>query len=305
MQEVREFLSANEKDIYKKAVYRLVPNLAGHEIEVVFRQMLVCPLCGKEGACAYFYRSNNSEAWKQAGKVYSCSECRDKEEVYPHMDRDKKEQERIIADRLMNHYFLLPEKLRELGFKDYLETNPVNTVAKQQAISYIKSFLSSDKERYNLLFQGNPGTGKTHLCVAIARNLKEKGFIVGFLTMGQLLAKIKSTYNKASMITEENIIKDLKKLDLLILDDLGSEATGGNDDWRKSIIFEVVESRSGKPTIYTSNLTEMDLSVAVGERVSSRLYDNTKFIDLFSEDYRKRLQIKHAIGKGDGELWRI
>lgn len=49
----------------------------------------------------------------------------------------------------------------------------------------------------------------------------------------------------------------------------------------------------------------MDLSAAVGKRVSSRLYDDPKFIDLFSEDYRKRLQIKYVIGKGDGEQWRI
>ncbi|MGO5012795.1 ATP-binding protein [Niallia sp. Sow4_A1] len=156
----------------------------------------------------------------------------------------------------------------------------------------MKTFLASEQDRYNLLIQGNPGTGKTHLCVAIARTLKEKGFIVGFLTTGQLLSKIKSTYNKASIITEENIFKDLKKLDLLILDDLGAEASGGNDDWRKSIIFEIVESRSGKPTIYTSNLTDQDLPMVVGERVFSRLYDNTKFIDLFTEDYRKKLRIK-------------
>jgi DNA replication protein DnaC len=59
------------------------------------------------------------------------------------------------------------------------------------------------------------------------------------------------------------------------------------------MIFELVESRSGKPTIYTSNLTDTDLPKAVGGRVFSRLYDNTKFIDLFIEnyDYRKTRKI--------------
>ncbi|HZH59523.1 MAG TPA: hypothetical protein VEY70_08115 [Metabacillus sp.] len=83
------------------------------------------------------------------------------------------------------------------------------------------------------------------------------------------------------MITEEKVFKDLKKLDLLIFDDLGSEAIGGNDDWIRSKIFELVESRSGKPTIYTSNLTHQDLPMTLGKRVFSSLYDNTKFIDLF------------------------
>jgi len=83
------------------------------------------------------------------------------------------------------------------------------------------------------------------------------------------------------LITEEKVFKDLKKLDLLIFDDLGSEAIGGNDDWIRSKIFELVESRSGKPTIYTSNLTHQDLPMTLGKRVFSSLYDNTKFIDLF------------------------
>lgn len=289
---MRSFLSTDKKDIYKKAVYRLVPKLEGEEIEAVFQQGLSCPKCGKEGACVYLFRSNEDQIWQQAGEVHSCSECRDREEINPYIDKSSKDQSQLISDRLMNDYYLLPEKLKELGFKDYFETNPVTTSAKQQAIAYIKSFLASEQGRYNLLIQGNPGTGKTHLCVAITRNLKEKGFTVGILTTGQFLSKIKTTYNKASITTEERIFKDLKRLDLLIIDDLGAEATGGNDDWRKSMIFELVESRSGKPTIYTSNLTETDLSIAVGQRVFSRLYDNTKFIDLFSEDYRKRLQVK-------------
>ncbi|TWD90306.1 hypothetical protein FB550_12269 [Neobacillus bataviensis] len=69
---------------------------------------------------------------------------------------------------------------------------------------------------------GEPGHWKNPLCTAVARNLKANGFIVGLLTTGQILAKIKSTYNKGSSQTEEAIFRDLKKLDILILDDVGS-----------------------------------------------------------------------------------
>lgn len=292
MRVASSFLPEDENNIYKKAVFRLMPELEGHELEADFLKKLVCPQCGQESASALVYRLNNNDSWKQLGETFKCCRCRDRDMLNLSMEKGLKEQSQLISERLMNDYFLLPEKLKGSGFKDYHETNPVTTVAKQRAISYVKTFLASEQDRYNLLIQGNPGTGKTHLCVAIARTLKEKGFIVGFLTTGQLLSKIKSTYNKASIITEENIFKDLKKLDLLILDDLGAEASGGNDDWRKSIIFEIVESRSGKPTIYTSNLTDQDLPMVVGERVFSRLYDNTKFIELFTEDYRKKLRIK-------------
>ncbi|MFJ7995468.1 ATP-binding protein [Peribacillus frigoritolerans] len=291
MQIASSFLPQGENNIYKKTVFRILPELVGHEIEADFLNELVCPQCGQEGGSALVYRQNDNDSWNRV-ETFKCSRCRDRELFNFYTKKSFKEQSQLISERLTNDYFLLPEKLKGSGFKDYHETNSVTTLAKQKAISYVKTFLASEQDSYNLLIQGNPGTGKTHLCVAIARTLKEKGFIVGFLTIGQLLSKIKSTYNKASMITEEKIFKDLKKLDFLILDDLGAEATGGNDDWRKSLIFEIVESRSGKPTIYTSNLTDQDLPMAVGERVFSRLYDNTKFIDLFTDDYRKRLQIK-------------
>lgn len=291
MQVASSFIPEDENNIYKKTVIRLIPELEGHKIEADFIKELICPQCGQVGGSALVYRLNDNDNWNQV-QIFKCSGCRDREVFNISMKKDLKEQSQLISERLVNDYFLLPDKLKHSGFKDYQETNTVTTVAKQKSISYVKNFLASEQTRYNLLVQGNPGTGKTHLCVAIARTLKEKGFKVGLLTTGQLLSKIKSTYNKASMKTEEKIFKDLKMLDLLVLDDVGSEAIAGNDDWRKGIIYEIVESRSGQPTIYTSNLTDKDLPRVLGERVFSRLYDNTLVIDLFTDDYRQNLQIK-------------
>jgi DNA replication protein DnaC len=276
-------------DIYRRGILKIVPELEGQNYETDFKSELICPKCGLIGAAALFYRINSDQEWVQAGETFNCSSCRDTEALNHYMTRSLGEQRSEIADRLTKEYFLLPESLKAAGFKNYQETNKVTTGAKTKAISYTKSYIAG--ERYNLLVMGNPGTGKSHLCAAIARTLKEKGLTVGFLTTGKLLSKIKATYQKGAMKTEEDILQDLKKLDLLILDDIGSEA-GGNDDWRKGILFEVIESRSRKPTIYTSNLTDTDLPIAVGERIHSRLYDNTQFIDLFTEDFRKKLLIR-------------
>lgn len=203
------------------------------------------------------------------------------------------ERKQLISERLIREYCLLPESLRnKASIKTFYEINKVTARAKREVIKFTKDLLNPNGKKYNLFIMGSPGAGKTHLCVAIARYALKEGYTVVFLTSGQLLSLIKATYNKASEKTEKDIISDIKNADLVILDDLGSEATGGNDDWRKAILFEVVESRSGKPTIYTSNLTDLDLPAAVGNRVYSRLYENTKIIDLFTDDYRKKLQIK-------------
>lgn len=291
MKDARQLLSMQH--VYLKSLLKIHPELEGLELETKFKRDLECPECGEQekGTGALFYRMVGNEDWHQAGEVFKCSLCRDAEALEAYMSISKQEQRNQIAERLMQEYLMLPEGLANAGFKNYDEINQVTANAKEKAIAYTKGFSANPENRYNLLIQGNPGTGKSHLCAAITRTLKEKGFIVGYITTGQVLTKIKSTYQKGSAKTEESILEDLKKIDCLVIDDIGSEAIGGKEDWRKGMIFELVESRNGKPTIYTSNLTESELERAVGERVNSRLYNNTQFIDLFTEDYRKKLRV--------------
>lgn len=269
----------------------MVPELAEvNDFEADFKRNLECPVCHTQNAGGLFYRLTSNDDWILV-KI-QCSSCNDQKAFEDYQMKSLDSLRNSVNDRLTREYFLIPDNLINSGFKNFKETHKVTSAAKAKAISYAKDFLESKK--YSMLIMGSPGTGKSHLCAAIARTIQAKGFAVGFLTSGQLLSKIKATYNKGSTKSEQDIFQDIKRLDCLVLDDLGSEAISRNDDWRISKIFSIVESRSGKPTIYTSNLSDEDLANAVGKRVFSRLYDNTKFIDMFIEnyDYRKTLQIK-------------
>jgi DNA replication protein DnaC len=290
---IKRFLKI--EDVYKDAVKKIVPELAVRDdFETEYQQKLPCLSCGEKTASGLLYRMLNQDEWYAVRETMKCSVCRDKEAFNAYHSKSLEELRASIGERLTSEYFILPEDLMNAGFKNSVKTNDVTAKAKENAMTYTKMFLSG--EYYNLLIMGNPGTGKSHLCAAIARTIKEikeKGYSVGFLTTGKLLSMFKTTYSKGAPKSEEDIFRDIKGIDLLVLDDVGSEAIGGNDDWRKGMLFEIVESRSGKPTIYTSNLTDIDLPAAVGKRVFSRLYNNTKFIDLFIEDYdyRKKLQV--------------
>jgi DNA replication protein DnaC len=282
-------------DCYRDAIRKRVPELKDIEdFEVKFdKEVLPCINCSTGKSHSFFYRTKGEQTWIQVDEPGKCDACEKRELFRIYQKESMEERMRSIGERILKEYCHIPETLRKkAGFKNYIETDQVKARAKQNAIRFTKEFLDPTGERYNLFFMGSPGTGKTHLCTAIAKNAMTEGKTIAFLTTGQLISIFKSTYNKSSIKTEQDILNDIKNADLLILDDLGSEAIGGNDDWRKAIIFEVVECRNGKPTIYTTNLTDDKLSTAVGERVLSRLYENTKLVDLFTDDYRKRLQIK-------------
>lgn len=297
-QVLKSFLGSEDQklsfhDIVKKHyVWRKIPEFKERfDFEVDFKiNSLPCSFCSDGLTGGWFYRMDSSEDWKLVGENdMPCDHCKDRMLWEEEGKKQQLEHEKSIAERLMSTYFRVPERLMNAGFKNFEDYNESTAVAKQKAMLYIKEFLNPEIKNYNLLFQGNPGTGKSHLCSAIVRNAKDKGFIVGYLTTGKVLSMIKETYQQGAAKTEAEVFRDLNKLDLLCLDDLGSEAIGGNNEWRQAMLFEIIESRSGKPTIYTSNLTEEDLNNAVGSRVFSRLFDNTKFIDLFTDDYRKRL----------------
>ncbi len=273
-----------------------VEELKGRDDYEARINQVACYICGEQAERTE-YRILGCEEWKPASKKYQveCSKCRDQKVIKKINEHEAINLRERLTSRFKEEYWFIPEDLKEAGFKKF-QVNGKNSVfeTKRYAINYIKSFSKiSSEQRHNLLIMGNPGVGKTHIAVAIARTLKDKGFLVGFLTTGTLLAKIKATYQKGASKTEEDIFKDLKKFDLLVLDDLGSEARSKDEfDWSKNKLFEIINLRIGKPTVYTTNFNEEHLPTAVGERVFSRLYNNTKFIELVSEDYRKKFQVK-------------
>lgn len=245
-----------------------------------------CPRCGGPDHI-WAYRLHGEEKWHTYRGTPQCLECYG----YDSFVEQEKISQQQFKEKLMERYWFIPTNLEAAGFKNYEQTNAITTKALNEAIEYTRHFKNSKPEdRFNLLMMGNPGTGKTHLSVAIARNLKESGFLVGFVTTGKLLAMIKETYQQGSERSENSILEDISKFDCLVLDDLGAEGAS-DSQWAQGRLFDIINSRLGKPTIYTTNFNDLTISQAVGERIASRLYVNTKFIDLYTDDYRKKLRI--------------
>lgn len=108
-----------------------------------------------------------------------------------------------------------------------------------------------EKERNGLFLIGGYGTGKTHLAAAIANQLLQSGTPVICMTMIDLLARIRETYDRNDA-TEAQVMRLYQDVPLLIIDDLGSEQP---TEWGSTMIFSIINARyeAYMPTIITSN----------------------------------------------------
>jgi len=145
-----------------------------------------------------------------------------------------------------------------------------------------------------LLLEGQPGVGKTHLAVAVLKQVIESSGARGvFYDTRELLRVIRSTYDPSIRTTEIEVLRPVMTADLLVLDDLGAEKTS---EWVDETMNLIVNTRYNERrlTIFTSNYQDIpddtdpnSLLFRIGFRMRSRLHEMCEFLVLDGADYRE------------------
>jgi DNA replication protein DnaC len=161
------------------------------------------------------------------------------------------------------------------------------------AFRLVREYPSADR---GLLFMGPCGIGKTHLSVAILRELVEKkGVSCLFYEFGSLLKEIQNSYDPVSQTSELTVLSPVIEAEVLALDELGATKP---TDWVRDTMMQVINARYNdrKLTIFTTNYTdtrrqpsEETLEDRIGARLRSRLYEMCATVIIEGEDYRRRL----------------
>lgn len=157
--------------------------------------------------------------------------------------------------------------------------------------------------KFNTLFTGEPGRGKSHLALSILKAVNEhaqKPMSCLFINVNELFRRIKAGFgytNEDYKYTEDNMTELLTKADLLVLDDLGAEASFKRFDkhdpaqaseYVQRVLYGIVNGRNR--TIVTTNLNSQQLSTMYNPKLVSRFYKGVKgHVIKFTEetnDYR-------------------
>ena len=165
-------------------------------------------------------------------------------------------------------------------------------------IKWINKFyddFKSGKQTKGLYLSGSFGSGKTYILSALLNELSKLNYSCIIVYYPELLRSIKESFNSDEY---NERINEIKKCDLLLLDDIGAETT---TPWnRDEILGTILQYRmdNKKATFFTSNLnikelenhfitSNKDEEVIKARRIMERVKYLTDELELIGENKRK------------------
>jgi DNA replication protein DnaC len=220
----------------------------------------------------------NGSGWEPAEEFGKVRRCRCLEAVRV---------ERLMAEAR------IPKRYEHCDLDSYLP----NHESQKKAKIYVQRFL----EKYpqidvGLLFLGTCGVGKTHLAVALLKQvIMEKGDGGLFYDFRDLLRDIQGSWNSVSQSSEIDVLRPVLEAKVLVLDELGANKP---TEWVRETIAHIINCRYNDKnlTIFTSNYLdtpakpgEESLTDRIGVRLRSRLYEMCREVEIRGMDFRQEI----------------
>jgi DNA replication protein DnaC len=157
----------------------------------------------------------------------------------------------------------------------------------QRCIEFAEKVCSREKTE-NLFLCGAIGTGKTHLCSAIANYVLQAGLDVAYLKTGTILDLIreyKFNFDKAATVTHYEL-KALYRVSLLIIDDLGTEVSS---DFVREQLFYLFDERINYrlPWVISTNLLPNEIGAMYEDRLSDRILGTSRVLKFTGTSIRQ------------------
>lgn len=237
----------------------------------------ICRFCGKELQPIGFVIEDKVAVWKPTPPRCDCEQAMDYWREYDRRESENKHQ-KDMQEKISNLFGQsgIKKRFMERTFPNFCCDTPGRKENFKIAKEYADNFSNHKAMGDGLYIEGTNGTGKTHLAAAIALQLIGEGIPVICKTSSDLLQDIKKSFSFEG--TKEHEVLDIyKKVDLLIIDDLGKEQCS---DWSMSTLYSIMNDRyeAMKPTIITTNYNVDRLISAL----TPKGFDNMKIVAIIS-----------------------
>ena len=214
------------------------------------------------------------------GKLCDCIKQKTKEMALLTLSHDMPIYDSRFDNFNLNYY---PNEENDAGVNPRKRITAILKLCREYVIGF------NPKSSQNLLFMGDSGLGKTHLTLAMASGIIEKGFNVIYGSAYNLFSAIESEHFSNE---KGQSYQNMLDCDLLVIDDLGTEFV---TSFTQSTLYGLINSRilSSKPTIINTNLSMAEIEKRYSPRISSRLIGNYTAKKFFGKDIRQLKAIEN------------
>ncbi|ACR15014.1 DnaC-like protein [Burkholderia phage BcepIL02] len=243
--------------------------------------------CEKHGA--YTERGGSLTGELHRAMWFGCPQCsreaREQQELEERARQERVRQERIEARLNLSG---IPLAFRDRTFDNFVAETDEQRYALDVARSFADNFWTKHLPAGAfLVFGGNPGTGKSHLALAILQHVMRHS--TGMYTDAMaLIRRVRATWRRDAQQSEEDVLHALGfTVDLLVIDEIGVQR--GTDD-EQAIVFEIINRRYRdlRPTILLTNLNGAGMKEFLGARTMDRLYERGTTVPFLWESHRRK-----------------
>ena len=239
--------------------------------EVIHKKLKKCEYCGRELTpigLDYLYANFSSDNIE-----YERCTCKKAQEYWKEKDKQdyevaKRKQFREVINKIYKQNYI-GKKFQNLNFENF-NSNSENELAIAIAKDYVNKNITSTNTN-GLIIMGESGVGKTHLAASIANKLIENDKIVLMGRLTTLLDMIKETF-KDNTKSENELIELYSNVDMIIIDDLGTEKIS---NWALEKLYTIIENRNENrlPIIITTRFDKQGLIERFSQSQDEQLVD--------------------------------
>ena len=193
--------------------------------------------------------------------------------------------ENIIKNQIFDNFNinLFSDEINEKKYNSNISPRENILDIKEAAINFINNL--DDENTKNLIFSGGTGLGKTFLSNCIVNDLLEKGKTVMYQTAPVMLDNLVADLF-AKPENQTGISANLLSVDLLVIDDLGTESL---NSLKFTELYKIINTRllsKKTKTIISTNLDLKGLLNTYDERLVSRFIGYYDIYRFYGDDIR-------------------